>query len=147
MTGSLLRSDVSDGEVRLVMLETVRADALARLDSTGSSTTCGAGMRARFLERATAAEAELAGPDQAQWYERLEHELDNLQAALDWLLGAGRVADALRAISALERFWRAHAHVGEARRWLALALSLAYDVPADVRAAGQNGRPPSCCAE
>ena len=35
-------------------------------------------MRER-LERATAAEAELAGPDQAQWYERLEHELDNLR--------------------------------------------------------------------
>ena len=31
VVGSLLRSDVSDGEVRLFMLETVREDALARL--------------------------------------------------------------------------------------------------------------------
>ena len=46
-----------------------------------------------------------------------------MRAALDWLLGAGRVEDALRAISALERFWRAHGHVGEARRWLAMALA------------------------
>jgi predicted ATPase/class 3 adenylate cyclase len=136
VTGSLLRSDVSEGEVRLFMLETVRADALARLASDGKLDDLRRRHAERFLERATAAEAELAGPDQAQWYERLEHELDNLRAALDWLLGAGRVADALRAISALERFWRAHAHVGEARRWLALALALAHDVPADVRAAG-----------
>jgi tetratricopeptide (TPR) repeat protein len=77
----------------------------------------------------------LAGPDRAKWHDRLEREFDNLAAALDWLLLSQRVADALRAMSALERFWPAHAHVSEARRWLAVGIELGDAVPTDVRAA------------
>ena len=65
---------------------------------------------------------------------RLEREYDNLTTTLDWLLSSGRVADALSAVSALERFWRAHAHVSEARRWLALGLDLATEAPTRIRA-------------
>ena len=74
------------------------------------------------------------GPAHAKWLDRLEQELDNVRAMLDWCLSSGRVEDALRAIAALERFWRAHAHVSEARRWLSLGLGLAENLPADVRA-------------
>jgi tetratricopeptide (TPR) repeat protein len=55
-------------------------------------------------------------------------------AAIDWLLSSGQSEDALRAISALERFWRGHAHVAEARRLLALGLGLSTEAPADLRA-------------
>src|SRR5262249_51405699 len=89
----------------------------------------------RFLDLALRAETELAGSDQAAWFERLEVEFDNICAALDWLIASGRVDDALRAISALERFWRGHAHVTEARRLLTLGLALADDAPSEVRAA------------
>ena len=88
----------------------------------------------RFLELALEAEGELEGLEQAAWLERLEREYDNLVAALDWLLTSGRVEDALRAMAALERFWRAHAHVTEARRWLALGLELGGETDRDVRA-------------
>ena len=92
-------------------------------------------MRTDLLELATVGEDELAGPNQAEWLERLEWELDNIRAALDWLLSSGRVEEALRAVSALERFWRGHAHVSEARRWLALGLALSTGVSVEVRAA------------
>ena len=131
---SLVRSDVSEGQVRLSMLETVRAHALDRLQEQAALEPLRSRHADRFVELALAAEDELSGPDQAKWLDRLEAELDNLGAALDWLLSSGRADDALRAISALERFWRAHAHVTEARRWLTLGLALADDAPADVRA-------------
>lgn len=131
---SLIRSDVTDGEVRLLMLETVREHALDRLSSVGELDELRRRHAERFLDLTRTAETELSGPDQVGWLDRLEREYDNLTAALDWLLSSGRAEDALRAISALERFWRAHAHVSEARRLLALGLELADTVPADVRA-------------
>jgi len=131
---SLLRSDVADGDVRLSMLETVREHAVSRLDSEGKLEGLRERHAERFLALAAAAESELTGSAHAEWLDRLEHELDNIRAMLDWCLSSGRVEDALRAIAALERFWRAHAHVSEARRWLSLGLGLAEDLPVDVRA-------------
>lgn len=132
---SLLRSDAADGAVRLSMLETVREHALSRLDADGRLDDLRRRHAERFLALATAAESELTGSAHAEWLDRLEHELDNIRATLDWCLSSGRVEDALRAIASLERFWRGHAHVSEARRWLSLGLGLGADLPADVRAA------------
>jgi len=132
---SLLRSDVADGDVRLSMLETVREHAVARLDADGKLDDLRRRHAERFLDLAIAAETELESGDHAAWLERLEHELDNIRAALDWFLSSGRVDDALRCIATLERFWLAHVHVSEARRWLSVGLDLAGDVPADVGAA------------
>jgi predicted ATPase/class 3 adenylate cyclase len=131
---SLLRSDVADGEVRLSMLETVRGHAVSRLELEGRFEDLRKRHAERFLELAAQAEEQLAGPRQSAWLARIEGELDNIRAALDWCLSSGRVEEALRATSALGRFWRAHGHVREARRWLAMGLALANDLPDDVRA-------------
>ena len=134
VVGSLLRSDVSDGEVRLFMLETVRENALARLAAEGTLEDLRRRHAECFVTLAVDAERELAGPRQAEWLERLERELDNIRSALDWCLTSGRTEDALRAASALLRFWRAHGHMTEARRWLSLGLNLSEGVPDEVRA-------------
>jgi predicted ATPase/class 3 adenylate cyclase len=131
---SLLRSEASDGSVRLSMLETVREHALAHVELAGELTRIRGQHADRFAELASVAEPELTGPDQARWLDRLEREFDNLSAALEWLLLAGRVDDALRATAALSRFWRAHGHMTEARRLLKLGLDLGESVPSDVRA-------------
>jgi predicted ATPase/DNA-binding SARP family transcriptional activator len=131
---SLLRSDVSDGDVRFSMLETVRENALARLAEQGTLDELRARHAERLLELAATAEEELAGPAQADWLDRLELELDNIRAALDWCFASGRVEDGLRATASLERFWRGHGHVAEARRWLSFGLGLAEGVARDVRA-------------
>jgi len=134
VAGSLLRSDVTDGEVRLSLLETVREDAVDRLIAAGRLDELRRRHAERFLELAVTAGVALEGPDQAEWLERLEREIDNIRAALDWCLTSGRVEDALRAVSALGRFWRAHSHVTEARRWLAQGLARADGLPVDVQA-------------
>ncbi len=131
---SLLRSDVTDGDVRLSMLETVREHAIDRLGEKGGLEDLRRRHAERFLGLAATAETELAGPDQAAWLDRLERELDNIRATLDWCLASGRVEDGLRAMSALGRFWRAHGHASEARRWLSMGLALADGVSAHFRA-------------
>ena len=134
VTGSLLRREVSDGLMRLSMLETVREDAIGRLAAAGTLAESRRLHADRFLAFAAEAEEGLAGAEQAGWLQRAEDELDNVRAALDWCLANGRVADALQAVSALGRFWRAHGHASEARRLLARGLDQAADLPADVRA-------------
>ena len=131
---SLIRSEASDGEVRLSMLETVREYVIDRLRAEDLLDHVRRRHAQHFLALALEAETELSGPEQNEWLNRLERDYDNLTTALDWLLTSGRVEDALKAVSALERFWRAHAHVSEARRWLALGLALSADAPLNVRA-------------
>jgi len=130
---SLVRGSAAHDEIRLSMLVTVREHALARLESEGRNDELRDRHAARFVELSLGAESGLAGPEQAAWADRLERELDNLRAALDWQLQCGRVEDMLRATSALERFWRSNAHVSEARRRLAFGIELAGDLPSDVR--------------
>jgi predicted ATPase/class 3 adenylate cyclase len=132
---SLVRSEADDGAVRLSMLETVREHALEQLRARDALDDMRTRHAERFLALALAAEPELAGEDQAAWLDRLELDFDNIAAAIDWLLTAGRANDALRAISALERFWRGHAHATEARRWLSRALASPDSLADDVRAA------------
>lgn len=132
---SLLRSDaVDDGEPRLTMLETVRQYALARLVAAGDLEDVRARHAARFVSLAEEAEDGLTGPDQAAWRERLQHEHDNVRAALDWLLANGRGEDALRSLAALSRFWRAQGHVAEARGLFDRALAEVPDADPGVRA-------------
>ena len=131
---SLLRTDVTDGDVRLSMLETVREDAVARLRDNGKLDELRRRHAERMLELASSAESELEGPSQALWLERLEFELDNIRAALDWHLAGGRVEEVLRMVSALGHFWRMHGHVSEARQWLSRALAQTDGVSAEVRA-------------
>jgi predicted ATPase/class 3 adenylate cyclase len=131
---SLVRSEASDGSVRLSMLETVREHALDHARTQGALDDLQRRHAEHFLALALDAENELAGAEQAVWLDRLEGEFDNLGAAIDWLLASDRIEDALKVTSALNRFWRAHGHVGEARRWLARGLDSARELQPDVRA-------------
>ncbi len=127
---SLVRSEPTDGQLRLSMLETVREHALERLRATGTLEELGQRHAERFLDLALKTSAE----EQASWLTQLEGDFDNIVAAIDWLLSSGRSDDALRVISSLERFWRAHAHVTGARRLLELGLSMSAEVSVSLRA-------------
>jgi predicted ATPase len=130
---SLVRGESTDGELRLSMLETVREHALEHVRSEGRLDQLRQRHAERFLDLALSAAVD-PSHEQANWLARLERDFDNIVAAIDWMLSSGQSEDALRAICALERFWRGHAHVTEARRLLALGLALATEAPVDLRA-------------
>ena len=82
-----------------------------------------------------AAEAHLKGEQQTIWLEKLEQELENLRAALDWLIAHEQVELALRFCGALWRFWRLYGYWSEGRRWLEAALGLScFGEPIPARA-------------
>jgi tetratricopeptide (TPR) repeat protein len=129
----LLRDEDRLGGPRIRQLETVREYALDAAAAAGRLD--GHRRRQAMWVRglAEAAEQGLGGPEQAAWLDRIELELPNVRAALDWALEAGDAELALRIASSLGRFWRAHAHASEARTWLDQGLA-ARELPDDVRA-------------
>jgi hypothetical protein len=54
----------------------------------------------------------LYGAEQVVWLDRLERELDNLRAALDWA-ARGEAVLGLRLATALQEFWELHYHLIE----------------------------------
>ena len=128
-------------EERFWMLETIREYAAERLDESGEAEDLGRRHAERFL--ALAEEAEPHVGDEVlrggrQWLDRLERELDNLRAALDWWEASDATEHALRLAGALWNFWAGWGHVAEGRRRLESALS-ADERPTAARAKALNG--------
>ncbi|HEY0071834.1 MAG TPA: tetratricopeptide repeat protein [Chloroflexia bacterium] len=121
------------GEERFLMLETIQEYAREKLEERGEAGSLQEQHAAYFLELAEKAEPELRGPRQAEWFERLEAEHDNLRAALKWATEQGHTETALRLGAALVEFWKAHGHLTEGRTWLEAALANS-DTPSQARA-------------
>ena len=107
--------DVPDAEPRFTMLETIRTYALERLAAQGE------------LEMAHHQHAEyfllLATDSGRDWIERVEHDLDNIRAALHWALHTGRPDLGLRLACGLWQFWLQRSYWSEGRRWLEAGLA------------------------
>ncbi|HWN21178.1 MAG TPA: tetratricopeptide repeat protein [Gaiellaceae bacterium] len=129
----LLRDDDRRGGPRIRQLETVREYAVEAAREGGVLDDLRRRQASWVLGLAEEAEEGLGGPHQADWLERLELELPNLRAAVAWALESDEAERALRIAAALGRFWRAHGHASEARKWLEQGLT-ATGVADDVRA-------------
>ncbi len=112
---------------RYGMLETIRQYASDRLVAGGEADMIRARHLARFRRSAVDARAGLEGADMVAWLERLDGELDNLRAALDWAFEVDERA-ALEMCEALVGYWRSRSMAAEgwarmkhavevARRW------------------------------
>jgi predicted ATPase/DNA-binding SARP family transcriptional activator len=111
----LLRAEAA-GEPRLRMLTVIREYALELAAASGEAD----GLRRRHARFYGAlidqAEAQLQGPRQREWFQRLETEHGNLRAALDWHADHEPVTG-LRLAAKLTWFWtlRGYAMEGLAR--------------------------------
>jgi len=131
----LQQTEQEGGEPRFVILETIREYGLEQLTASGEMGVAQHAHAAYYL--ALVEEAEIGGPQQVMWLERLEREHDNLRAALRWLLeqeGAGQHEMALRLGSALNGFWYLRGHNSEGRTYLEQALVGGEGVAASARA-------------
>jgi predicted ATPase len=123
----LQRTRQEEHEPLLLMLETIREYGLETLEALGELEITRQAHAAYFLALAEEAQAEISGPQQAVWLERLEHEHDNLRAALQWSLEQGeadrRMEMALRFSRALAGFWKTRGHYSEGRTFLKRVLA------------------------
>jgi predicted ATPase/DNA-binding CsgD family transcriptional regulator/Tfp pilus assembly protein PilF len=115
---SLVRQDRQSQDTRLTMLETVRQYALEQLATSGELGDTQLRHAEYCVELAEAAERELVGPNQVQWFERLEYEHDNLRAALRWCIDNRALDIGARLGGSLWQFWSTRGHPREGRTWL-----------------------------
>jgi len=83
---SLVRPQMRDGEPRFGLLETIREYALERLHDGADWREAHDRHTVYFRALAEPAPAELQGPAQLAWLDRLETEHGNLGAAMSWLV-------------------------------------------------------------
>ncbi|MGH2517515.1 MAG: tetratricopeptide repeat protein, partial [Ktedonobacterales bacterium] len=71
--------------------------------------------------------SKLKGPDQADWFARLEREHDNLRAVLQWAqtnATSTTIETGMRLVAALWRYWYTCGHLTDGRHWLDVFLTL-----------------------
>jgi predicted ATPase len=112
-----------EGGVRYRLLEPVRQYALARLEESGETEAAKRAHAQHFLAMAEEAEPELLGPREAEWYDRLEDEHDNIRVALSWSLEGADPELGVRLAGAIWWFWHRHGHLSKGIRWLEAGLA------------------------
>ena len=112
----------------------LKRHAHEKLEQSGEAEDVKRSHAGYFLALAEEAEPWLSGPREAEWFERLEAELDNIRAAHSWALARGEAELSLRLAGALGGFWYWGGHYGEARGWLEAALAQEDRTPTLVRA-------------
>jgi predicted ATPase/DNA-binding SARP family transcriptional activator len=139
---SLLQRDDRDGDLRLRMLETVRAYALERLGASGEGDAArrrhADHFRALAEEAGAALWASVQGPDRAVWLERLDRDYENLRTALAWAGGEDHETQ-LRLAAGLIEFWIDRAYLEEGRGWIGQALAGSGDSASPLRAKALHG--------
>lgn len=138
---SLVIYEEGEGSPRYRLLETVRQYAWERLAAGDGEADGGEAREAQrrhrdhFLRLAETVPDAQNAADRTAWLNRLEYELGNLRAALDFCeADAASREIGLRFVAALRPFWSMRGHLSEARQRAASLLSLAGAVPPRVRA-------------
>jgi tetratricopeptide (TPR) repeat protein len=112
------------GHGRYCLLETVRQYARDRLLEVAETDIVRRRHRDWYLALAQRAAPELHGPEQVQWFARLEEEHDNLRAALEWSQSEPSGEEmALHLAGALYWFWNVRGYYREGRYWLETVLA------------------------
>lgn len=116
-------------EARYHLLETVRQYAREKLAESDEEDRVRERQYQWFLSVAERADLELMqGGKQEYWLNRLDVELDNVRAALDWSLMTERFEAESRLAASLLMFWLHHGF-REGRTWLEAALTRRETLP------------------
>lgn len=121
----LQRSSQSCGSPRFVMLATIRAYALERLNASQAYLATKQ-KHCDYYTKLAEQNAELLDSDkQQQAMQEIQLAYDNLRAVLLWANSRNDARLLLRLVAALYRFWEAHDLLDEGQRWASRALELA----------------------
>jgi non-specific serine/threonine protein kinase len=115
---SLVLRDDGEGPARYRLLETIRQYAWEKLDQSGETPVVRERHLTWYMSLALRAEPELIAAQQAAWHARLDADVDNLRAAMDWAHHGGSLDAGLRLAGALWRYWWSRGLFTEARGWL-----------------------------
>lgn len=122
------QKEMPSGEPRFVMLEMIQEYARERLEASGEEETTRRRHAVYFVELAERAEPELRLAGYDYWSGRLELDLENIRAVLEWSLRGGDVTLGVRLAGALCLFWYGNGYHIEGHRWTHQLLERLDDV-------------------
>ncbi|MBI3152805.1 MAG: hypothetical protein HYZ21_11770 [Chloroflexi bacterium] len=128
---SLIQVSYTGETSRYSMLETLREYAVERLEESKELAVIHARHLNYMIAFAREADSHLQGKaDMVEWGERLKAELDNVRAALNWVMHAGDMNQGMALGAAMYRFWVTRGFGQEGQDWL---KRLIYHPHAQVR--------------
>lgn len=133
------QTQVDEQTVTFLMLETLREYALEQLQASGEFENLQRAHAGYYLHLTEKAEPNLTGASQVEWFNRLETEQHNIEAALEWLLKGGGFEGAGRMAAVLWRVWGAHSRLSAGSGWMERVLANADALPTLVRAKVTHG--------
>src|SRR5579872_275743 len=120
---SLIVVETANGDACYRLLESTRQYALEKINASGEREDLTRRHADYFRNIAKTAAASFGTLSLSQWLERVEPDLENFRAALEWSLGSSSDAALGGAIAAaLEMFWWHGGAEAEGRRWIDIAL-------------------------
>jgi predicted ATPase len=122
---SLVMLDESEEIARYRMLETIRDYAREKLEADGELSAMSARHCEYYFALSKRARDGLAGPEQAEWLQRIEVDLDNVRGAMALALsGAVDPFISVKLAVALERIWELRGYATEGRNYVRSSLQL-----------------------
>lgn len=118
----LVRHDPVAGRPRYRVPEPVRGFARDRLRDTGQLDAVRTAHAAHFTAQARR-DAPPSGFTDTRRLPHLDHDVENLRAALRWWLDSGAVGRAAELSTGLYRWWSSTGRFAEGRRWLEAVLA------------------------
>jgi predicted ATPase/transcriptional regulator with XRE-family HTH domain len=123
LDSSLINRLIEDDEPRFTMLETIRAYALEQLAAGAGQADTHARHAAYYDALVTGSVAGLVGADQITLLEQLDHEIDNIRDAMDWLLANGAPARVAEMLWASWPLWVLRGRLSEGQQWIERVLA------------------------
>ena len=131
---SLIERVGDDSAPHYRMLATIREYALERLDALGEHEAAAARHASAMLALAEDAPPYVPKATRAGWFQHIDRERANIDAALDWAQSTGDSLLLARLASALWPYWLEYPLGRIGYHWVTTALEHADDLPARVRA-------------
>lgn len=119
----------SDGELRFVLLETIREYTLEQLEAAGESAKLRQRHAIYYAGLATAVAAQIDGGQATDWVPWVSTEHANLCVALQWALDRGDGITALHLCCGIYMFWTMRGMQREGLVWVEAALAIGGEVP------------------
>jgi hypothetical protein len=122
---SLIQQHEDGDEPRFGMLHVIREFALDHLEASGEAEVVRYAHAQFVLTLVAPSPVGLGAASDARWLTRLEHDHDNLRAALGWAIEVQHVRLGLQFGIGFAPFWWARGYYTEGRQWMMQVLSIA----------------------
>ncbi|MBI5301136.1 MAG: tetratricopeptide repeat protein [Chloroflexi bacterium] len=129
---SLVVMDDTDAAARYRMLETIRQYGHEKLLEAGEAEMIHQCHLEWLVHFAKEADSKLRGAEMNLWAERLDADLDNIRAALDWGFEHGQVVDSTELNAALWYYFFLRSNYREAKQWAEKAERLTRDASREI---------------